>query len=92
MSTRLGRIPPYVWTFFALLVGLGLGGFFPGPLGPVADATSLLIRGVVAVVPLLILAALSPAIATLVRRGLAGRFAGSVVAWYGRCQGSCRMS
>lgn len=82
MSIRPGGIPPYVWTFFALVVGLGLGGFFPGPFEPVADATSLLIRGVVVVVPLLILAALSPAIATLVRRGLAGRFAGSVVAWY----------
>jgi Na+/H+-dicarboxylate symporter len=79
---RPGRFPPYVWTFFALVVGLGMGGFFPRPFEPVADATSLLIRGVVAVVPLLILAALSPAIATLVRRGLAGRFAGSVVAWY----------
>ena len=75
-------IPSYVWTFLALLLGLGAGGLFPGPLGPVAEATSLFIRGVVAVVPLLILAALSPAIATLVRRGLAGRFAGSVVAWY----------
>jgi Na+/H+-dicarboxylate symporter len=77
-----GPIPSYVWTFIALLVGLIFGGVFPGPLTPVADGTSLLIRGVVAVVPLLILAALSPAIATLVRRGLAGRFAGSVVLWY----------
>ena len=79
---RPGRFPPYVWTFLALVVGLGLGGFFPRPFESVADATSLLIRGVVAVVPLLILAALSPAIATLARRGRAGRFAGSVVAWY----------
>ena len=82
MPLRPGRFPPYVWTFLALVVGLGLGGFFPRPFESVADATSLLIRGVVAVVPLLILAALSPAIATLARRGRAGRFAGSVVAWY----------
>ncbi len=66
----------------ALVAGLAAGGFLPGPLAPVADATSTLIGWVVAVVPLLILAALSPAIATLVRRGLAGRFAGAVVLWY----------
>jgi len=82
VGTTLARIPSYVWTFLALVAGMGLGGLFPSPLGPVADATNLLIRGIVAVVPLLIVAALSPAIATLVRRGLAGRFAGSVVLWY----------
>jgi len=76
------RVPPYAWTFLALMAGLLLGGFFPGPLEPVAGATATLIQWVVAVVPLLILAALSPAIATLVRRGLAGRFAGAVVLWY----------
>ena len=67
-------IPTYVWTFLALVAGLAAGGLFPGPLTPVAAATSALIGWIVAVVPLLILAALSPAIATLVRRGLAGRF------------------
>lgn len=75
-------VPSYVWTFLALLAGLFLGGLFPRAFQPVAEATSLLIRGVVAVVPVLILAALSPAVATLVRRGLAGRFAASVVLWY----------
>jgi Na+/H+-dicarboxylate symporter len=64
------------------MVGLAAGGFFPVPLHPVANATSSLIAWIVSVVPLLILAALSPAIATLVRRGLAGRFAGAVVLWY----------
>ena len=76
------RIPTYVWTFLALVAGLSAGGLLPGPLAPVAAATSTLIGWIVAVVPLLILAALSPAIATLVRRGLAGRFAGAVVVWY----------
>jgi Na+/H+-dicarboxylate symporter len=75
-------IPGYVWTLFALVVGLALGGLMPGQLEPVADATSGIIRLIVAVVPLLILAALSPAVATLVRRGLAGRFAGAVILWY----------
>ena len=46
---------------------------------PVATVTSWLIR---AVVPALIPVALSPAIATLVRRALAGRFAAAVVGWY----------
>ena len=75
-------IPTYVWTFVALVVGLAAGGFLPGPLAVVANVTSTLIAWIVAVVPVLILAALSPAIATLVRRGLAGRFAGAVVLWY----------
>ncbi len=75
-------IPGYVWTFFALVVGLAAGGIFPEALAPVAEGTSWLIQAVVLLVPLLILAALSPAIATLVRRGLAGRFAAAVVAWY----------
>ncbi len=67
------RIPTYVWTFLALVTGLAAGGLLPGPLAPVADATSVLIAWVVAVVPLLILAALSPAIATLVKgAGLPG--------------------
>ena len=81
-SAGIRQIPTYVWTFLALAVGLAAGGFFPGPLEPVSDATSVLISWIVAVVPVLILATLSPAIATLVRRGLAGRFAGAVVLWY----------
>ncbi|MGI9627753.1 MAG: hypothetical protein ACR2QM_13030, partial [Longimicrobiales bacterium] len=76
------RLPNYVWTFLALLFGLGAGGLFPETLAPVATATGVLIQWVVALVPVLILVALSPAVATLVRRGLAGRFAGAVVLWY----------
>jgi len=78
----INKIPTYAWTFATLMVGLAAGGFFPAPLRPVANATAGLIAGVVSIVPVLILAALSPAIATLVRRGLAGRFAGAVVLWY----------
>ncbi len=76
------KVPIYVWTLIALLVGMGLGGALPEVLAPVATGTGMLIRVIVALVPLLILAALSPAIATLLRRGLAGRFAGAVVLWY----------
>jgi Na+/H+-dicarboxylate symporter len=75
-------MPAYVWTFLSLVGGVALGGLFPAALASVASLTGLLIRGIVAVVPLLILAALSPAVATLIRRGLAGRFAGAVVGWY----------
>jgi Na+/H+-dicarboxylate symporter len=82
MMQRIGDVPNYLWTFLALVVGIALGGARPEALAPVADATGTLIRIIVALVPLLILAALSPAIATLVRRGLAGRFAGSVILWY----------
>jgi len=76
------KVPNYVWTFLALLAGLGAGGLLPDQLAPVAAATGALIRFIVAVVPILILVALSPAVATLMRRGLAGRFAGAVVTWY----------
>ena len=78
----LRSVPAYVWTFLALVVGVSLGGLAPEGLAPVARGTTTLIRWIVALVPVLILVALSPAIATLVRRGLAGRFAGAVVGWY----------
>ncbi|UCC81521.1 MAG: cation:dicarboxylase symporter family transporter [Gemmatimonadota bacterium] len=76
------KVPAYVWTFLALVLGIVFGGWLPEMLAPIARLTAALIRFIVALVPLLIFAALSPAIATLVRRGLAGRFAGSVVLWY----------
>jgi len=76
------KVPAYAWTFLALVVGIALGGWLPELLAPVASFTAATIRFIVALVPVLIFAALSPAIATLVKRGLAGRFAGSVVLWY----------
>ncbi len=77
------RAPPtYVWTLSALLLGIVAGGIVPDQLAPVAVATAGFIRLVVTLVPILIVAALSPAIATLVRRGLAGKFATAVVGWY----------
>src|SRR5690606_7696021 len=48
----------------------------------VAASVKVVIKFILMFVPLLILAALSPSIATLVRRGLAGRFAASVIGWY----------
>ena len=65
-----------------LVAGIALGGAFPDPMAPVSGAVIVLIRWVIRLVPVLILAALSPAIAGLVRRGRAGRLAASVVAWY----------
>jgi Na+/H+-dicarboxylate symporter len=79
---QLREIPAYIFTFTALVVGIALGGLFTEALSPVARGTTLLIRVIVALVPILIVVALSPAIATLMRRGLAGRFAGSVILWY----------
>ena len=80
--SNLRRIPSYTWTLLALVFGITLGGLFRQLLEPVAQGVGTLIRVIVALVPLLIIAALSPAIATLVRRGLAGRFAGAVILWY----------
>jgi len=76
------HVPGYLWTLAALVTGLLLGGAFPERLALVAQGTGALIRFIVLLVPILILLALSPAVATLARRGLAGRFAGSVVLWY----------
>ena len=79
---RLRSIPNYVWTFTALLLGIVSGGSFPESLTPIANGTTAFIKFIILLVPILILAALSPAIATLVKRGLAGKFAGSVILWY----------
>jgi len=79
---HLKKIPGYLWTFTALVTGLVLGGRFPEELALVAQGTGAFIRFIVLLVPILILLALSPAVATLARRGLAGRFAGSVILWY----------
>jgi Na+/H+-dicarboxylate symporter len=79
---QIRKMPAYVFTFSALTIGIIIGGVFTDALAPVARGTTLLIRVIVALVPVLIVLALSPAIATLMRRGLAGRFAGSVILWY----------
>lgn len=82
MRRFLGRVPAYVWTVVALFSGILAGGLFPGRLEIAADLTTGLIELIVLLVPLLIFAALSPSVATLVRRGLAGRFAGTVILWF----------
>ncbi len=75
-------VPSYIWTFTALILGIVSGGMFPETLNPVSSGTTTVIKAVITVVPLLIFAALSPAVATLVKRGLAGKFASSVIGWY----------
>ena len=79
---KLAAVPGYVWMLVVLVTGIALGGRFPDPLAPVSGAIIVLIRWVIRLVPVLIFAALSPAIAGLMRRGRAGRLAGSVVGWY----------
>ena len=79
---KLSAVPGYVWMLVVLVTGITLGGVFPEPLEPVSGAVIVLIRWVIRLVPILIFAALSPAIAGLVRRGRAGRLAASVVGWY----------
>jgi Na+/H+-dicarboxylate symporter len=74
--------PAYVWALLALLAGIVSGGMMPLALAPVANATRTVLSFVVLVAPVLIIGALSPAVATLIRRGLAGRFAGAVLGWF----------
>jgi Na+/H+-dicarboxylate symporter len=76
------RIPSYAWAFLALLAGIAAGGLAPRALTPVANATRLVLSWAVLVAPVLIVFALGPAVATLVRRGLAGRFVGAVLCWF----------
>jgi Na+/H+-dicarboxylate symporter len=82
MTTSLKSFLGYTRTFGALIVGILLGGVLPDAFAFLAKGTTFLIQFIVRLVPLLIFLALSPAIATLAKRGLAGRFAGSVVLWY----------
>ncbi|MCK5148587.1 cation:dicarboxylase symporter family transporter [bacterium] len=77
----LRKVPPYVWTFTALILGIVAGGLLPGQLGFISRGTATFIQVFIKFVPILILAALSPAVATLVKRGLAGKFAGAVIGW-----------
>ena len=76
------KIPSYVWTFVTLIFGILIGGIFPETLDPIASGTRLFINLIIKIVPILIFLALSPAVAALIKRGLAGKFAGSVILWY----------
>jgi len=82
LGSRFAAIPTYILTLVALVLGILSGGLFPDLLSPVAAGTRRLIDFIILLVPALIFAALAPSTATLIRRGLAGRFAGSVIAWY----------
>ncbi|MBC7895153.1 MAG: cation:dicarboxylase symporter family transporter [Cytophagaceae bacterium] len=76
------KVPAYVWGFLALIAGIAAGGLMPVVLTPVANGTRTLLSWFVLVAPVLIVGALSPAIATLIRRGLAGRFVAAVLGWF----------
>ncbi len=78
----LRRIPSYVWAFAALVIGIMLGGVLPNQMTPIADGTRWVLSIVVFAAPALIVGALGPAIATLIRRGLAGKFVGAVLGWF----------
>jgi len=75
-------VPSYVWTLLALIAGIVSGGMFNRFFTPVAGVTTGIIKFIVTIVPFLIFTALSPAFAALVKRGLAGKFAGSVILWF----------
>jgi hypothetical protein len=76
------RLPAYVWTLTALLGGIAAGGAAPHAFTPVAVGTRTVLSWLVRGAPFLIVGALSPALATLVRRQLAGRFLALVLTWF----------
>ncbi len=75
-------MPSYVWAFTALIAGIAAGGLMPVAMKPIADGTRSVLSLLVLVAPVLIVGALGPAIATLIRRGLAGKFVAAVLAWF----------
>lgn len=76
------KVPAYIWGFLALIAGIAAGGLMPVLLTPIANGTRTVLSWFVLVAPVLIVGALSPAIATLIRRGLAGRFVAAVLGWF----------
>ena len=78
----VSRIRGYIWTLLSLATGLILGGMFPGSLAPVAKGTEKALELFIAIVPLLIVFALGPAISKLAVMGKGGRLASGVIFWY----------
>ncbi len=73
------RIPTYVWAIVLLIGGLIFGGQFPNLAAPIVNGTELSLKRVITpfVIPVLIILALCPSIASLIERGKSGRFAAS---------------
>ncbi|MCM4168427.1 Serine/threonine transporter SstT [Arenibacter antarcticus] len=82
MKKYIKKVPQYIWTLLGLIMGVLLGGFFPTELAFVGKGVSVFLNGFIAIVPLLIFFALSPAIASLVKKGKGGKLATYVVLWY----------
>ncbi len=82
MKKIFKNIPQYIWTLLGLILGVLLGGFFPKDLAFVGVGVSSFLNGFITIVPLLIFFALSPAIASLVKKGKGGKLATYVVIWY----------
>lgn len=82
MKKILKKVPQYIWTLIALVLGVTSGGFFPEQLAFVGTGVAAFLNGFIMVVPLLIFFALSPAISSLVKKGKGGKLAGYVILWY----------
>lgn len=78
----LRKIPQYIWTILALIVGIVSGGLFSTQLKFIGDGVNVFLDGFIKIVPLLILFALSPAISNLVKKGKGGRLAAYTILWY----------
>lgn len=75
-------VPHHLWTIAALAAGIVVGGTWPAATAAISTVGISILRVLTTITPVLIFCALSPAVAVLTKRGLAGRFALSVVAWY----------
>ena len=78
----LKRVPGYIWTILALILGLTLGGVYSESFSGVAKGTQTTLGWFITFVPLLIFVALSPAVSKLTSMGKGGKLAGSVILWY----------
>ncbi len=79
---KFRTIPSHLLTLAALLLGILLGGTFPQQLQFLSDAAVGVVRVLIQLVPLLILVALSPALATLIRHRRAATTGSALILWY----------
>ncbi len=73
------RVPGSLWSLLALGVGVALGTFYPQRLLFIAEGVNGAIGLIAAAMPYIIFFTLTPAIADMLQRGSAGKFAGAVM-------------
>lgn len=76
---NLRRVPGSLWSLLALGLGVALGTFYPEHLLFIAHGVNGAIGWIAAAMPYIIFFTLTPAIASMLDRGSAGKFAGAVM-------------